>query len=108
MYTKQDSKDGISPQKKKVHFLQFCKRNLEVNNKASNIAYRTDIGRYPLLAFINQKNYEIYKYTKAMTLSSSNLFWCRKLFILLIIPGFIQLYEHVSKNTIYLIWILKL
>ena len=38
----------------KAH-LQFCKRYLEVNNKASNIACRAELGRFPLNITINQK-----------------------------------------------------
>ena len=35
--------------------LQFCKRYLEVNNKASNIACRAELGRFPLNITINKK-----------------------------------------------------
>ena len=42
------------PQFEKAH-LQFCKRYLEVNNKASNIACRAELGRFPLNITINQK-----------------------------------------------------
>ena len=38
----------------KAH-LQFCKRYLEVNKKASNIACTTELGRFPLNITINQK-----------------------------------------------------
>ena len=33
----------------------YAKRYLEVNNKASNIACRTELGRFPLNITINQK-----------------------------------------------------
>ena len=39
---------------KKTH-LQFCKRYLEVNNKASNIACRAELRRFPLSITITQK-----------------------------------------------------
>ena len=39
--------------------LNFCKRYLEVNNKASNIASRAELGRFLLL---NPKNQKIMKY----------------------------------------------
>ena len=42
-----------------VH-LEFCKRYLEVNNKASYIAFRAELCRFPLNITINQK---ILKYT---------------------------------------------
>ena len=56
--------------------LQFCKRYLEVNNKASNIACRAELGRFPLNITINKK---ILKYIctfslKMRNLSSKNLF----------------------------------
>ena len=35
--------------------LQFCKRYLQVNNKASNIACRAELGRYPLFFDINKR-----------------------------------------------------
>ena len=38
---------------KKGH-LQFCKRYLQVNNKASNIACRAELGRYPIIFDINK------------------------------------------------------
>ena len=38
---------NTSPIEKGLH-LQFCKRYLQVNNKASNIACRAELGRYPL------------------------------------------------------------
>ena len=41
--------------KSKTH-LQFCKRFLEVNNKASNVACRAELGRLPLNITINKKS----------------------------------------------------
>ena len=38
----------------KVH-LQFCKRYLEINNKASNVACNAELGRFPIIVAINQK-----------------------------------------------------
>ena len=35
--------------------LQFCKRYLEVHNKASNIACRAELGKFPLIIDINKK-----------------------------------------------------
>ena len=35
--------------------LQFCKRYLEVSNKASNVARRAELGRFPLIIAINQR-----------------------------------------------------
>ena len=35
--------------------LQFCKRYLQVSNKASNIARRDELGRYPLIVGINKR-----------------------------------------------------
>ena len=54
MYTKQDFKTWDRSPIQKIH-LKFCKRYLEVNNKASNIACRTELGRLPLIIPINQR-----------------------------------------------------
>ena len=54
MYTKQDFKTWDKSPIEKIH-LKFCKRYLEVNNKASNIACRAELGRLPLIIPINQR-----------------------------------------------------
>ena len=54
MYTKQDFKTWDRSAIEKIH-LKFCKRYLEVNNKASNIACRAELGRLPLIIPINQR-----------------------------------------------------
>ena len=54
MYTKQDFKTWDRSPIEKIH-LKFCKRYLEVNNKASNIACRAELGRLPLIIPINQR-----------------------------------------------------
>ena len=62
MYTKQDFKTWDRSPIEKIH-LKFCKRYLEVNNKASNIACIAELGRLPLIIPIipiNQ-NYEIHR-----------------------------------------------
>ena len=46
VYAKPDFKTWDGSQIEKAH-LQFCKRYLEVNNKASNIACRAELGRFP-------------------------------------------------------------
>ena len=58
VYAKPDFKTWDGSQIEKAH-LQFCKRYLEVNSKASNIARRAELGRFPLNITINQK---IFKY----------------------------------------------
>ena len=45
--------------------LQFCKRYLEVNNKASNIACRAELGRFPLNITINKKISQIHLYIQS-------------------------------------------
>ena len=52
VYTKPEFKAWDSSQIEKT-YLQFCKRYLEVNNKASNIACRAELGRFPLNIAIN-------------------------------------------------------
>ena len=55
MYTKQDFKTWDRSPIEKIH-LKFCKSYLlEVNNKASNIACRAELGRLPLIIPINQR-----------------------------------------------------
>ena len=54
MYTKQDFKTWDRSPIEKIH-LKFCKRYLEVNNQASNVACRQELGRLPLLIPINQR-----------------------------------------------------
>ena len=61
MYTKQEFKTWDNSPLEKVH-LTFCKRYLEVNNKASNLACRAELGRYPLLIAINQKIMKYFVY----------------------------------------------
>ena len=60
-YAKPDFKASDGTRIEKTH-LQFCKRYLEVNNKASNIACRTELGHFPLSITITQKllNYILY------------------------------------------------
>ena len=65
VYVKPDFKSWDSSQIEKTH-LQFCKRYLEVSNKASNMACRAELGRFPLIIAINQKiiNYFLYLHNK--------------------------------------------
>ena len=53
-YVKSDFKAWDGSQIERTH-LQFCKRYLEVSNKASNVAGRAELGRLPLLIAINQR-----------------------------------------------------
>ena len=59
-FAKSDFKSWDSSAIEKTH-LQFCKRYLEVHNKASNIACRAELGKFPLNIDINKK---ILKYLK--------------------------------------------
>ena len=45
---------GTALQLKKDH-LQSCKRYLQVHNKASNIACRAELGKFPMIIDINKK-----------------------------------------------------
>ena len=64
-YAKPDTKTSEASQIGKTH-LQFCKRYSAVNNKASNITCRAEIGHFPLNVIINQKilNYMLYIHSK--------------------------------------------
>ena len=53
-YQKQDFKTWDSSPNEKTHS-HFCKRYLEVSNKASNAACRGELGRFPLIVGINEK-----------------------------------------------------
>ena len=54
LYAKPDFKTWDGSQIEKAH-LQFCKWYLKVNNKASNIACRTELGHFPVNITINPK-----------------------------------------------------
>ena len=53
-YTKPEFEAWDSSHIQKTH-LQFCKRYLEVSSKASNIACRAELGRFPLNIAINER-----------------------------------------------------
>ena len=61
VYAKPDFKTSDSSQIEKIH-LQFCKRYLEVNNKARNVACGAELGCWPLNITTNKKiiNYILY------------------------------------------------
>ena len=61
MYTKQDFKKSVNSAIEKNH-LQFCKRDLEVNNKAFNLTCRAELGRLPLILPINQNIMKYFVY----------------------------------------------
>jgi len=61
MYTKQNFKAWNSSPIEKIH-LKFCKHYLGVNNKASNVACRAELGRLPLIIPINQKIVKYFVY----------------------------------------------
>ena len=53
-FVKSDFKSWDSSAIAKTH-LQFCKRYLQVHNKASNIACRAELGKFPMIIDINKK-----------------------------------------------------
>ena len=89
-YAKSDLKSWDSSQIEKTH-LQFCKRYLEVSNRASNIACRAELGRFPLIIAINQKimNYSSY------LLSKDNCSIVKQIFLMS------QDLHHAGKNSYY-------
>ena len=54
LFIKSDFKYWDTSPIEKGH-LQFRKRYLQVNNKAYNIAYRAELGRYPLIFDTNKR-----------------------------------------------------
>ena len=58
VFAKSDFKSWDTSSIEKSH-LQFCKRYLQINNKASNIACRAEMGRFPLtfkLSYLQNKD----------------------------------------------------
>ena len=94
MYTKQDfnwtwDKSPVE----KIH-LHFCKHYLEVNNKASYLACRTERGRIPLIIPINQKTMKYFVYLNNKdndSIVKQSFLLSKQLHTLLIIPGFIPI-----------------
>ena len=52
-FVKSDFKSWDSSGIEKTH-LHFCKRYLEVHNKSSNVACRSELGRFPFIIDINK------------------------------------------------------
>ena len=71
VYAKPDFKTWDGSQIEKAH-LQFCKRYLEINNKASNIACRAELGRFPVLQSIKNGSNTFCIYSLKMRNLSSN------------------------------------
>ena len=53
-FVRSDVKSWHKSRIKKAHF-RFCKRYLEIQNKASNIVSRAELGKYPMIIDINEK-----------------------------------------------------
>jgi len=90
-YAKSDLfKSWDSSKIEKTH-LQFCKRYLEVSNKASNVACRAELDTFPLIIAIDQKimNYSSY------LLSKDNCSIVKQIFLMS------QDLHHASKNSYY-------
>ena len=88
-YAKSDLKCWDSSQIEKTH-LQFCKRYLEVSNKASNEACRAALGRFPLIIAINQK---IMNSDSPYLQSKDNCSIVKQIFLVL------QDLHHAGKNS---------
>ena len=69
LFIKSDLKYWDTSPIEKGH-LQFCKRYLQVNNKASNIACRAELGRYPLIFDINKRILKYISYLQSKERSS--------------------------------------
>ena len=53
-FVKPDFKSWNNSPIEKAH-LQFCKGYLQVHNKASNMASRAELGKYPMIIDVNKK-----------------------------------------------------
>ena len=69
LFIKSDFKYWDTSPIEKGH-LEFCKRYLQVNNKASNIACRAELGRYPLIFGINKRILKYISYLQSKEQSS--------------------------------------
>ena len=101
VYVKPDFKSWDSSQIEKTH-LQFCKRYLEVSNKAPNMACRAELGRFPLNIAINQK---IIKTESIRKLSNFNFQWTKTLYQgnLKYIAFFFTFFESYGYNLLSVI-----
>ena len=59
VYVKHDFKAWDNTPIEKTH-LKFCKRYLEISNKASNVASRSELGRFPLIINIYKTSFITY------------------------------------------------
>ena len=91
-YVKSDLKSWDSSQVEKTHF-QFCKRYLEVSNKASNVAYRAELGRFPIIIAINQKRISL----SLVTLLNQSLSIIKQIFSCQIIITLAKIVSISSK-----------
>ena len=98
-YTKSDLKSWDNTQIEKSH-LQFCKRYLEVSDKASKVACRAELGRCPLIMAINQK---IMNYSSNL-LSKDNCSIIKQIFLMsqdLHHAGEKSYYSNISMSKYY-------
>ena len=87
---KSDPKSWDNTQVEKSH-LQFYKRYLEVSNKASNVASRAELGRFPLIIAINRKIMNSSSYL----LSKDNCSIVKQIFLMS------QDLHHAGENSYY-------
>ena len=98
-FAKSDFKSWDSSAIEKTH-LQFCKRYLEVDNKASNIAWRAELGKFPLIIDINKKILNYFNYLREKE-ESSIVKQSLKISIDLHYNGHNSFYSSLMKMTDY-------
>ena len=98
-FAKSDFKSSDSSAIEKTH-LQFCKRYLEVHNKASNIACRAELGKFPLIIDINKKILKYLNYLREKE-ESSIVKQSLKISIDLHYNGHNSFYSSLTKMTDY-------
>ena len=98
-FAKSDFKSWDSSAIEKTH-LQFCKRYLEVHNKASNIACRAELGKFPLITDINKKILNYLNYLREKE-ESSIVKQSSKISIDLHCNGHNSFYSSLMKMTDY-------
>ena len=72
LFIKSDFKFWDTSPIEKGH-LQFCKRYLQINSKASNIACQAEPGRYPLISNINKRILKCISYLQSKEKSTCSL-----------------------------------
>ena len=95
-FVKSDSKSWDNFRIEKT-YLHFCKRYLQVHNKSSNVACRSELGRFPLIIDINNKILNYLNYLQEKDEKKQSL----KISVDLYHSGQNSFYSSLKKMTDY-------